>query len=155
MTTIASHAAQENVLASLGAGGRRGAGQPAPCYDPVQAYVDQVVTNPHLLLLGEPAAGKSTLAKSLAARLLRSTADGPRHLGVLDHRGEYGPLAEAVGLASVRLYPGGPDRLNPLDAGPDSPGFDHEDVRERRRDVVAALCAMKLRRPLAAVRVGP
>ena len=151
MTTTASNPAQ-SVLASLGAGlgGRQGADQPAPPYDPVQTYVDQVVTNPQLLLLGEPGAGKSTLAKSLAARLLRSTADGPRHLGVVDHKGEYGPLAGALGLAWVRLYPGGPDRLNPLDAGPDSPGFDHEDVLERRRDVVAALCAMKLRRPLTA-----
>lgn len=153
MTTTASSAAQERLVASLGVspGDRRGAGQPAPLYDPVQAYLDQLVTSPHVLLLGEPGTGESTLAKTLAARLLRSTADGPRHLGVLDSRGEYGLLAEALGLDSVRLYPGGPVRLNPLDAGPDCPGFDHEDVLQRRKDVVGALCAMKLRRPLTAV----
>ena len=114
MTTTNSPA-QESLLVSLGVspGGRRGARQPTPPYDPVQPYLDGLVANPHLLLLGEPGTGKSALARSLSARLLRSHADGPRHLGVLDNRGEYGPLAEALGLAPMRLYPGGPDRLNP------------------------------------------
>ena len=151
--TTANSAAHESLRASLGVspGGRRGARQPAPPYDPVQPYLDGLVANPHLLLLGELGTGKSALAKSLVARLLRATADGPRHLGVLDDKGEYGPLAEALGMSSVRLYPGGPDRLNPLDAGPDSAGFDQKDVLERRKDVLAALCSMKLRRPLTAV----
>lgn len=157
MITTASSAAQERLLASLGAnpggrgGGRPGVGEAPPLYDPVQAYLDQLVTSPHLLLLGEPGMGKSTVAKTVAARLLPSTGDGPRHLGVLDSRGEYRRLAQALGLDSVRLYPGGPHVLNPLDAGPGSAGFEHEDVLVRRKEVVGALCAMKLRRPLTAV----
>ena len=47
-----------------------------------------------------------------------SPTGGGRWAAVCDPKGEYRLLAEALGLQQVRLYPGGPDRVNPLDAGP-------------------------------------
>ncbi len=152
-TATPASPAHESLLASLGvnAQARRPARRPAPPYDPVKPFVDELVTNPHLLMLGQPATGKSAAAKCLARRLLGSASQGCRQLGVVDPKGEYGPLAEALGLRLARLCPGGPDRLNPLDAGPLGHRRDAQDVVERRMAVVVALCEMKLRRPLSPV----
>ena len=46
--------------------------------------------------------------------LLRQAAFG-RQVAVLDPKGEYGPLARALGSTPLTLAPGGPIRVNLLD----------------------------------------
>ena len=121
-----------------------------PTFDPLQLYVDGHVANPDVLLLGGPGTGKSTTAKCLMSRLAQSSAGGPRHLGVVDLKGEYGALAEALGLNHVRLYPGGRHRINPLDAGPSATVADRAAIAERRHAILAGLCETALGRELAA-----
>lgn len=153
--TMTSHQAlaRSALLASLGCTtrGRRAARRRALPYDPVLPYLDELVPNPHVLVVGQPGSGKSVTVKCLLNRLLGSTPGGSRHVGIVDPRGEYGPLAEVLGLNVIRLYPTGPDRLNPLDAGPDVPGRDREDVIEARMALVVALSEMNLRRRLSLV----
>lgn len=120
----------------------------APPFDPLQLSADEQVTEPHVLLLGQPGTGKSAWAKCIVARLLRSGAGGPRHVGIVDPKGEYGALAEAVGLGHVRLYPGGPHRLNPLDAGP-SACVGWAVTADRRHAILAGLCTASLGRALS------
>ncbi len=125
------------------------AGGSAWCYDPFQLYTEGVITSPNILVLGMVGSGKSSAVKTLLYRsigLLRSPGGRPRWCAVLDPKGEYGPLAEALGLARLRLYPGGPTRLNPLDAGPMV--TDTDELRSRRTQMVAALAASVLRREL-------
>jgi hypothetical protein len=117
-------------------------------FDPLQLYLDGHVANLNMLLLGEPGTGKSATAKCVMARLLRSSANGFRHLRIVDARGEYGALAEALGLRRVRLYAGGPHRLDPLDAGPSAAVVGPVAIAERRHAILAGLCETALGRDL-------
>ncbi len=116
----------------------------APPFDPVEPDRDG---GPTVLLLGEPATGKSSAAKCIVGRLVASSPGGPHQVGVVDPRGEYGALAHAFGLRRIVLRPGGSERLNPLHAGP---GAGRVEVEVRRHAVVAALCEMSLGRELSA-----
>ncbi|GJM36936.1 MAG: DUF87 domain-containing protein [Acidimicrobiales bacterium] len=125
------------------------AGGTAWCYDPFQAYTDGLITSPNILVLGMVGSGKSSAVKTLLYRsigLLGSPGGRPRWCAVLDPKGEYGPLADALGLARIRLHPGGQTRLNPLDAGPAM--TDVDELRTRRSQMVAALAASVLHREL-------
>ena len=84
-------------------------------YDPFVLYERRVVSNPNLLVAGEVGAGKSSLVKTY---LYRQALFG-RVPWIADPKGEYGPLAEALGVEPIRLVPGGDVRLNPIarDAG--------------------------------------
>ena len=84
-------------------------------YDPFALYRQGVVTNPNMLIFGQIGRGKSSFVKSY---LWRQAVFG-RQAWVIDPKGEYGPLAEAWGVAPVALRPGGAVRLNPLDTGED------------------------------------
>jgi hypothetical protein len=84
-------------------------------YDPFALYRQGVVTNPNMVIFGQIGRGKSSFVKSY---LWRQAVFG-RHAWVVDPKGEYGPLAEAWGVAPVALRPGGPIRLNPLDTEDD------------------------------------
>lgn len=64
-----------------------------------------------MVLIGQIGRGKSSLVKTY---LYREAAFG-RQIVVLDPKGEYGALANALGAEPIYLYPGGPYRLNPLD----------------------------------------
>lgn len=126
------------------------AGGTAWCYDPFGAYTDGLITSPNIVVLGMVGSGKSSAVKTLLYRsigLLGSPGGQPRWCAILDPKGEYGPLADALGLARIRLYPGGPTRLNPLDAGPAV--TDRDELRTRRTQMVAALAASVLGRELA------
>jgi type IV secretory pathway VirB4 component len=79
-------------------------------YDPFELYRAGVITNPNMVVLGQIGRGKSAFVKTY---LWRQAAFG-RQAWVVDPKGEYGPLAAALGVEPIRLRPGGPARLNPL-----------------------------------------
>ena len=84
------------------------------CFDPWALYTAGVLTNPNVLLAGVIGQGKSALAKSLA---VRSIAAGRRVYVPGDPKGEWAPVAHAVGGTVVSLGQGLATRLNPLDPG--------------------------------------
>src|SRR5207302_3700900 len=69
---------------------------------------------------------------------------------VCDPKGEYRPLADALGLDALRLHPGGTTRLNPLDPGP-AANTDRLELAARRTSLLTALVGGVLRRSLSAV----
>ena len=81
-------------------------------YDPFEAYHSGLLTNPNILFAGEPGVGKSATAKIF---IYRSVGVFGRWAAIADPKGEYLPLAEALGLSVIKLHPGGRTRLNPLD----------------------------------------
>ncbi|MHB1519341.1 MAG: ATP-binding protein [Acidimicrobiales bacterium] len=118
-------------------------------YDPFALYQQGVVTNPNMVVLGQIGRGKSSFVKTY---LWRQAVFG-RRAWVIDPKGEYGPLAEAWGVAPVSLRPGGSVRLNPLDTGPAPDGGSGPGVvrvagqpvgdgAERRRVALTASLAM-------------
>jgi type IV secretory pathway VirB4 component len=110
------------------------------CFDPFELYRLRVITSPNMAILGMVGAGKSALVKSY---LFRQALWGYRLL-VVDPKGEYGPLADAVGLARISLAPGGRTRINPLD----TQGLSDKvgDRAKRRAELVAALAETGLGR---------
>jgi type IV secretory pathway VirB4 component len=121
-------------------------------YDPWVLYQSRVITNPNLLLAGVIGSGKSSTAKAL---ITRSIALGHKAYVPCDPKGEWTPVAEAVGGAVIKLGPGLPTRLNPLDAGSRPSGVMDEDwhriVRSRRRALLGTLAESTLGRPLTAL----
>ena len=109
------------------------------CFDPWALYGAGELTNPNVVLAGVVGAGKSALAKSLA---FRSIAAGRRVYVPGDPKGEWAALAHEVGGVVVRLGPGQPARLNPLDAAASA---DPHGDRLRR---IAAVAATTLSRTL-------
>jgi len=114
------------------------------CFDPFALYAAGALTNPNVLLAGVIGQGKSALAKSLA---VRSIAAGRRVYVPGDPKGEWAPVAEAVGGVVVALGPGLPVRLNPLDDG----GGDPAVVHGRRLRLLVAVAETTLRRDLRPV----
>jgi hypothetical protein len=121
-------------------------------YDPWVLYQTGVLTNPNALLAGVIGRGKSTLAKSLATR---SIAFGRRVYIPGDPKGEWTPVARAVGGQAIELGGHLPTRLNPLDEGPRTPGTNDEqwqtETAKRRRALLGSLTETALGRPLAPV----
>ena len=115
---------------------------------PFEAYGARLVTNPNMLLVGEPGAGKSATAKAF---LYRSVGVFGRWAAIADPKGEYRPLAETLGLDVVRLHPGGTARLNPLDPGPDADEIGVDELARRQAALVATLLACVLGRDLTPV----
>lgn len=83
-------------------------------FDPWAWYLDKRISNPNVLVIGEIGAGKSSLVK---AGLVWRGLEFGRGAQIIDPKGEYGPLADAVGVEPVKLIPGGGIVLNPLDPG--------------------------------------
>ena len=108
-------------------------------YDPFVLYRQGVITNPNMVVFGQIGRGKSSFVKSY---LWRQAVFG-RRAWVIDPKGEYGPLAEAWGVAPVALRPGGPVRLNPLDtAEAVESGSEPGDEVMRRRVVLTSSLAV-------------
>ena len=80
------------------------------CHDPFELYRLGVLTNPNMIVIGQIGRGKSALVKTF---LYRQAAFGRRVI-VIDPKGEYAPLATALGCQPLKLAPGGSLRLNPL-----------------------------------------
>lgn len=121
-------------------------------YDPWVLYAAGVLTNPNALIAGVVGSGKSSLAKSLAAR---SIAFGRRVYVPTDPKGEWTPIARLLGGAAITLGPGLAHRLNPLDPGPRPRSFGparelewHSTVAARRRSLLGALVESVLDRAL-------
>ncbi|MEU7601916.1 ATP-binding protein [Streptomyces sp. NPDC041003] len=119
-------------------------------FDPFTLYGKvEGFTNPNVLLAGVIGQGKSALAKSFA---LRSVAFGYRVYVPCDPKGEWTPVAEALGGTSITLGPGLPGRLNPLDAAPRPPSVAEVDwageVRKRRLLLLGSLARTVLGREL-------
>ncbi len=109
-------------------------------YDPFVLYGQGVITNPNMVVFGQIGRGKSSFVKSY---LWRQAVFG-RRAWVIDPKGEYGPLAEAWGVAPVALRPGGPVRLNPLDTedAARAAGSEAGDEVMRRRVVLTSSLAV-------------
>ena len=125
-------------------------GQGMFCYDPFCLYGTETLLSPCMLVSGNKGYGKSAFVK---AYLHRQAISG-KWLAILDPKGEYLDLAARDGLSVLALRPGGPVRLNPLDAGPAATGagsdatVKREDVRGRRIGVVIALAESAIERPV-------
>ena len=106
-------------------------------------------TNPNVLLAGVIGQGKSALAKSFA---LRSIAHGYRVYVPCDPKGEWTPVAAALGGTSIALGPGLPGKLNPLDAAPQPAGIPENEwageIRKRRLLLLGSLARTVLGRDL-------
>lgn len=82
-------------------------------FDPFELYQAGVLTNPNMVVAGMVGKAKSSLVKTLALRWLYGAG---RQVVVIDPKGEYAALAEALGVRPVRLGADSGVRLNPLDA---------------------------------------
>jgi len=105
------------------------------CYDPFCLYATETLLSPCMLVSGNKGYGKSAFVKAY----LHRQAMAGKWLAILDPKGEYLDLAARDGLSVLALRPGGPVRLNPLEAGPTPSGGASDDVRGRRIAVVVAL----------------
>ncbi|MEU1629250.1 ATP-binding protein [Streptomyces sp. NPDC020096] len=120
------------------------------CFDPFALYGKiEGFTNPNVLLAGVIGQGKSALAKSFA---LRSVAFGYRVYVPCDPKGEWTPVATALGGTSIALGPGLPGKLNPLDAAPRPNSVSESDwaseIRKRRLLLLGSLACTVLGRDL-------
>lgn len=106
----------------------------AVAVDPIGAYRAGLVSSYGMVVTGGISSGKSSLVKSL---IWRCALTGVRSV-VLDPKGEYGPLATAMGAAPLLIRPHGPSRINPLDV----PGVSSAEAkRSKRTEIVTALIA--------------
>ena len=117
-------------------------------YDPFEAYNAGTITNPNILIAGEPGVGKSATAKVF---IYRSVGVFGRWVAIADPKGEYLPLADALGLDVIKLHPGGTARINPLDPGPAGLVDGPDELARRQATMVAALVGSVLRRDLTPV----
>ncbi len=104
------------------------------CYDPWELY-GRELTSPNAVVIGIVGRAKSSLVKTY---LFRQTVFG-RQAWVVDIKGEYEQLAQALGVRTIALSPGGQVRLNPLTP---------RGGRERQLSLLYSVAAATLERPL-------
>lgn len=121
-------------------------------YDPWELYPDRrrgwagVLTGPNMLIAGQLGRRKSSLVKTYC---WRQHVFG-RKVAILDPKGEYGPLAAAMGTTAIKVAPGRGVRLNPLDPGPGAAELGEREVRRRQLVLLQALAGASLGRALNA-----
>lgn len=115
-------------------------------FDPFEFYSQRHLTNPNMIVMGSVGFGKSATVKALVRRL-KAVYGADRYLAIVDPKGEYGPLAADLGLAVVKPYPGGRDRINPMDAG----GGDGDSSLLARQGLAVQLVAGVLGRDLTPI----
>lgn len=111
-------------------------------FDPFELYARGVLTSPNLIVFGQIGRGKSAFVKSWLWRL----ASFGRRAFVIDPKGEYGPLATALGATPITLRPGGSLRVNPLDSWHGAGDSAGEEAGRRRLSLLGALAAACLGR---------
>jgi hypothetical protein len=104
------------------------------CYDPWELYGKEL-TSPNAVVIGIVGRAKSSLVKTY---VLRQSVFG-RQAWIVDVKGEYDRLAQAIGVQPITLSPGGHVKLNPLTprGGP-----------ERQLNLLYSVGAAALERPL-------
>ncbi len=111
-------------------------------WDPFVLYPREMLTNPNAAVLGQVGRGKSSIVKAILAR---GVGVFGYRAWVLDPKGEYGPLADTLGLPLLRLQPSGTERINPLDV---PTTLSRSDTVARRGQLLEALASAELNRPL-------
>jgi type IV secretory pathway VirB4 component len=106
------------------------------CFDPWQLYQQQIVSNTNIAIVGNIGWGKTNTAMAIA---LRGIATGHRVLVPGDPKNDWTRLAEALGGQAIRIGPGMPERLNPLDLGTPPPGADEQAWRHQAEQRRSAL----------------
>lgn len=114
------------------------------CYDPFEFYSQGYLTDPNMIVLGHIGRGKSSLVKTY---LIRQQVFG-RKAAVMDPKGEYGDVAAALGVAPLRLSPGGAIRLNPLDPGPAADELKNDETIARQEALLTSISEAALKRRL-------
>ena len=79
-------------------------------YDPWELYSRRLIRSPNMLFVGGIGYAKSSGIKTYLYRQRLFARD----IWVVDIKGEYGPLAKALGYPPIELRPGGEVCLNPL-----------------------------------------
>lgn len=115
-------------------------------------YRRGVVTNTAMVVIGDIGAGKSSMCKAVITRQMLL---GYRAAVVSDPKGEWAPVAREVGGVVVRIGPGLPGRLNPLDPLPRLDGESDLEYRSRtssrRQLLLISVLATTLHRDLEPV----
>ncbi|MCY0906585.1 ATP-binding protein [Arthrobacter sp. H14-L1] len=118
-------------------------GSGAFSYDPWVLYDKGVISGPSIVVIGTVGTGKSMCGKSFVAR---SITLGRKAAVASDPKGEWVPVAHAVGGKVISVGPGRATRVNPLDAGPRSRDLSNAQwqavVRQRRRQLLVALVSL-------------
>ncbi|MDR1768165.1 MAG: type IV secretory system conjugative DNA transfer family protein [Propionibacteriaceae bacterium] len=91
---------------------------------------DMPVSNPNMFVFGKPGVGKSATVKAF---ILRMMAFGYKCLIVGDPKDEYEKLCGFLGVQPIALGQGLGNRVNALEFGPLSRGWEHLSAEERRR----------------------
>lgn len=105
-------------------------------FDPWAAYERGILSGPNMLIVGQLGRGKSALLKTYIAR---QHVFG-REAWVLDPKGEFTPLARAIGGSVIALAPGGSVRLNAISS---------RMGREAQLSLLRSVAAAALRRELS------
>lgn len=82
-------------------------------WDSYEAYRLGLIRNPSIFISGTVGSGKSSLTKSMT--IVRSVPFGRRFIVPADQKGEYVPIARALGVEPVQFGPGMGTCLNPLE----------------------------------------